>query len=272
LWWNLLLIGAASAGTEVDVAISWLVPTCEDAVLRRDAEARASRSCPASAVASMTYQYRESKRSTGCEVWLQVWCVPPSSVPGYRAPGAVELPTVYVDKAFKGMAVALPEGSYALASVPLASGGDWNDKAGSVRVPAGWTLRLCQEPGGGGRCSDFTTDIQDLSATLVGNDTATYAQVVRGSLSPLLACPRAFEHDSFHGRSLDFCESLPDLSGGSYNDMFSSMLVPEGWVVRLCDKAGGGAPCKELAADEPRLGDTSVGADKVSSVEVVKRP
>jgi hypothetical protein len=272
LAWMWLVAGAVAASPEADVVISWRTATCEDEVIRREAESRAAQSCPASAVDAVTWQYRESSRATGCDLWLHVWCVPPATVPGYRPAGQVVVPTLYLDKGFKGLALALREGSYPLAGLPLVSGGDWNDKASSVRVPAGWTLRLCEEPGGSGRCSDLTGEVADLGSVVVGNDSATSAEVVRGSLAPLLACPRAFEHDSFGGQSLDLCQSMPDLGGGSFNDKFSSVIVPEGWVVLLCDKPNGGAPCKELAADEPRLGNTSVGADKVSSVEVVKRP
>ena len=270
--WMVLWSAAMAGPPSYDVQISWLEPTCADRVMSEEAAQRAGQACRRSQLDAMSYEYREAKHTTGCEVTLHVWCVPPASVPGYEPAGSVVLPTLYADKNHRGLALALPEGTYPLRSIPMRGGGDWNNKASSARVPEGWTLRVCHEPNAGGRCSDLTADESDLGSAYIGNDQASWVVVQKGDMTSAIGCPRAFEHDNFRGKYLEVCSDQPDLRGSSWNDTLSSVLVPVGWTLQVCAGPNGTAPCKELTTDVPKLGDTVVGGDKASSLVIVQRP
>lgn len=264
-----MMMMAAMAAEPNTVSLEWLAPTCGDDDLRNESARRARGACGSSRVERWTYQYRVSRKSQGCEVWTVAWCEPSNMT--YVAPGDVTVPTLYSDKEFKGTALAIPDGDWELQQIPIRDGGVWNDKAGSVRVPSGWTVRLCQEPGGGGRCADFKDDTPELHKTLVGNDAASYVMVVRGEIAPAHKCPLAFEHDNFKGRSLELCDDMLDMRGGSWNDKFNSVMVPPGWQVELCANPLGAGACKVADGDISRLGTTVVGSDKVSSVRIIAR-
>ncbi len=267
----LLLAPVALAGdARPDVTVEWVEPTCADAQLQRAAEQRLASVCGATAVETWTYQYRTSAKIKGCAMWLHAWCELPTSVPPFEAPGNVVLPTLYSDKDMRGTALALPTGEYPLLSVPMRDGGDWSRKAGSVRVPQGWTVRLCADLAS--RCTDLVSDHLDLSKTYVGNDQTNWVSVTKGALPSLLSCPRVFEHDNFKGKHLDVCTDQASLEGSSWNNSISSVLVPAGWTLELCGNTGGAAPCKQVSTEVSRMADTVVGADRTSSLRIVKRP
>lgn len=267
----LLLLGAAPAwaGTP-DVLLQWTEPTCVDTAVVASARRRLTGVCGDAAVEGSTMQYRVV--SNGCEVWAHAWCGKAPDAPAPGMTGVVAVPTIYADKDFAGMALALGEGRYLLKDIPMRSGGDWNDKAGSVRVPTGWAVRLCQEAGGAGKCSDFPEDLQDLGTTYVGNDTASWAVVSKGAATGAQRCPRAFEHDNFGGKMLEVCEDQPDLVQIGWNDKISSVVVPPGWAVAVCSNPAGAPPCVELSADTPRLNGTGVEPDTASSLRILRRP
>lgn len=263
-----LVMGAMAAEPNT-VSLEWSAPTCADGDLRDESARRARGACGSSRLERWTYQYRVSRTTQGCDVWTVAWCE--TSNMTYAPPGDVSVPTLYSDKEFKGTALAIPDGSWELRDIPLRDGGVWNDKPGSVRVPEGWTVRLCDEPGGTGRCADFKSDMADLRKSLVGNDAASYVMVARGDIEPAHACPLAFEHDNFKGRSLELCDDMLDMRGGSWNDKFNSIMVPPGWQVELCANPLGAGACKVADGDIAKLGETVVGSDKVSSVRVLAR-
>jgi hypothetical protein len=269
--WMLLALLPLSFAQSADVTTSWVEPTCADEVIAEAARHHAQDACPRSPTDHYTHQYREVRHASGCEVHLHVWCEVPRSVPGYAPPGQVSSPTLYVDPRFGGAALSLDEGTYALRDIPMRHSGDWNDKVSSVRVPEGWTLRLCHDPHGMGRCSDFVRDTAELGQTYVGHDSATSVVVTRGDLDPTLACPRAFEHDNFRGRYIDMCQDQQNLYGSAWNDSISSVLVPAGWSVEVCAHAEGGAPCKQLTGDQAKMNQTVVGGDKISSWYVTEQ-
>lgn len=267
----LVLVYAAHADDKVDVLEEWIEPTCDQIALGAAVAARSVSMCGAQHATDVTWQYQPEQSPLGCHLWVHAWCPDPKAPP-YQAPGAVSTPTVYADNDFKGTALVLDGGPHELVTIPVRDGGNWRQKIGSVRVPAGWTLRLCSESGGAGRCSDFTGDNPRLQDTYVNNDAAAYGLVGRGQLPPAYACPRVFENDGFGGKYLDVCADVADLTGGQWNDTISSVLVPAGWTIDLCANAQGSAPCATLTADTRALGSTIVGADKATSIMIKGRP
>lgn len=265
-----LLPAAAVAGEPPDVLVTWTAPTCDDPGIQTAAAARAASACGRSTPTGWNYQYQTDPSQLGCEVWLHAWC-PADSTP-YKPPGDVKLPTVYFDKAFGGLALALKDGKTDLYTLPVRTSGDWNRKSSSVRVPDGWTVRLCRDLGDETRCSDFTADHADLSATFVGGDQARFVEASRSGLPALLDCPIAFEKSNFGGNTLDLCDDTPDLGGSSWNDKISSVRVPAGWEVKLCADAKGNANCTTLNADAAHLSAHVIGNDKTTSIFLVKKP
>jgi len=269
MWW--MLAWAWADGPSPAVQIEWTEGTCADKALLESAQKRAVSVCAGGKVTGMTYQYREAA-GTGCVVWAHVWCDTGGKTVSWAPPGEVVRPTLYDDTAFRKLALSLGEGTHDLASIPQREGGTWSRKAGSIRVPAGWKVRLCAD-GQPDRCSDVTGDVPDLGAVYVGNDRARIVTVTRGALGEAtIRCPRGFEHDNFTGKFVDVCDGLPDLRSSSWDNTMSSILVPPGWVVKVCDGVEGVPPCAELSTDTRRLSETPVGADKASSVVVVRRP
>lgn len=251
------------------VSLQWFAPTCSDTSILVDAERRVRGACGRAPVSRWTYQTRVSDKEQGCTVWAHAWCTPPAE--SYEPPGEVRGPTLYNDKDFKGTSLALTMGAWELREVPQRSS-TWNDKAGSARVPAGFTLRLCEDPGGAGRCSDIVSDVADLSKIEVGNDKASFAIVANGPLPPLQVCPVAYEHDNFKGKELVICADIVNLTPLEFNDKMNSISVPAGWAVELCAGAGGSPPCKVTDVDIAKLGSTVVKSDRVSSVKITQRP
>ena len=266
--WITLAVALAD-GPKPDVLLEWTEPTCGATAVRDSVRKRVRAVCEGAAPASTTGQLEEIS-GTGCHIWAHAWCST-TSKPAWEPPGAPAVPTLYNDTAFKGLALVLDEGTHDLSSVPQREVGDWNRKVGSVRVPEGYTVRLCAD-GDLDRCTDATADIPDLAQVFVGNDRARIATVTRGTLPVRVACPRGFENDSFGGKALELCEDAVDLRSSPWNDKLSSILVPPGWTIALCDGVGGVPPCTELTSDTAKLSSTPVGADKVSSARIVKRP
>lgn len=267
----------AAHAAEPDVRLTWTSTTCSDTALSAEATGRSASVCGGKAPAAATLQYQPSRSAMGCEVWVHAWCGGTAPTPAYAPPGNVELPTLYLDKDFKGAAFALLPGEVDLRSVPVrdnepGEGGSWSRKASSLKVPAGWTLRICAEPGGQGRCSEIDGDVADLGTQHVGNDKALWVSISQGPAAALFSCPRAYHDDNFGGDFLELCQDWPDLSGSPWDDKISSVLVPAGWTVRLCQHAGFKAPCADFDADQARIGGTAVGSDRTSSVQVVQQP
>lgn len=265
-----LLLSATPEGRP-DVELTWIEPTCADGAMQASAQRRSASICGGSPVTAAVVQSRTSSKVAGCEVWLDAWCADGPAVT-YEPPGVVTVPTLYADRTFGGLALSLRPGEYALRDVPLPGLGDWNDKVSSLRVPAGFTVRLCHEPGGVGRCTDFVADAQDVETTYVGGDDAAWVQVVHGALPSLYSCPRVFENDGFKGKMLEVCQDVPDLRGGDWNDKVSSVIVPAGWALQLCANAEFAAPCKEVEGELSKLSGTVVGADTTTSMRIVRKP
>lgn len=261
---------AMAEGPRPDLVVEWIEPTCGAEAVRDTVRRRVKAVCDGGAPTSVTWQVEEVT-GAGCRVWAHAWC-PVAARPTWQPPGGAAVPTLFNDAGFKGLALALDEGTHDLSSVPQRETGDWNRKAGSLRVPEGYSVRLCAD-GDLDRCTDATADVPDLGAVYVGNDRARIVTVTRGALAGVrVPCPRGFEHDNFGGKAVELCADLADLRSSPWNDMMSSVIVPSGWAIEVCDGVGGVPPCVELGADTRKLGDTPVGADRVSSVRVVRRP
>ncbi len=265
-----MLWGAQAFGADTDYRASWRELTCDDAVIQAAAKARAAPACGPRKVGWFSVQYR-ALGGTGCDVWLAVACEG-TVVSTFTGPNHPSLPTLYTDENWGGTSLTLVVGKQDLNLVPVRETTDgWNDKGGSVRVPAGYTVRLCSEPGLNGKCTDFSADHPKLGNTYVGNDNAASAEVVKGTLPSLIACPRVFENDGYGGMFLDVCNDVASWAGTPWNDKISSIQLPPGWVVRVCADADFGGTCTELLQDAWLLRETPTGSDRVTSLQIVRR-
>lgn len=262
---------------EADVLLTWTTTTCSDAELASEARARGAAVCMGQPPAATTVQYEPSRSAMGCTVWVRGWCGAGTRTAAYAPPSTVTVPTLYPDKDFKGPALQLPAGEIDLRKVPVrdnqpGEGGSWSRKGGSIKVPAGWVVRLCADPGGQGRCSEIDADVADLGTAHVGNDKALWVRITQGPTEALFACPRVYADDNFGGEFLEVCQDWPDLTGSAWNDRVSSVLVPAGWVLRLCQHEGLRAPCSDFDADLARIGSTAVGSDRTTSIQILAKP
>lgn len=262
----LFWIAVAFAGP--DVSVQWTEPTCADEALVASAGRRAASVCGGPKPERTAISYRTSAAVAGCEVWLSAWCPAVSATPFVPA-GSVTVPTAYIDKGYVGLSLVLSVGKHELAEIPFPGGGTWADRIDSVKVPAGYTVRLCHEPRGMGRCTDLVADHAELGMTYVGHDDVTSIEVVRGTLPPIWTCPRVFWDDGFRGKSLDVCDDLISLVGSEWNDKVSSVAVPPGWTVQLCQHPDLQQPCKEVTTDQARLLGAVTG-DQASSIKVTR--
>lgn len=265
-----VLSSASAQAADPDFRASWRELTCGDDVIQASAKARAAPACGARKVGWTSVQYRPVG-AQGCDVWLAVTCEG-TITSSFTGPGHPTAPTLYTDDTWGGTMLVLSPGKRNLADVPMRDGDDtWNDKTSAVRVPPGWTVRLCSEPDGNGKCTDLTAEHPKLGNTYVGNDSASSVEVVKGTLSPLLACPRVFENDNYGGMYLDVCHDVASWVGTPWNDKISSIMLPPGWKVRACADADHGGTCTELLGDVWALRDTPVGSDRISSLKIVAR-
>lgn len=268
--WLHLLAFVAQAG-ESEYRAEWFELTCDDAVILASAKAKAAPACHGRKVGRTVVQYRPGTKGGGCEVWLHAWC--DGTYVGTNTQGAdPKVPTIYTDEGGGGTSLPLDVMEMDLGLAPMREGPDtWNDKAGSVKVPAGWTVRLCSEPGGAGRCADFTQAHPKLGNTYVGNDSASWVKVVKGTLPPVFACPRVFENDGYGGMFTEVCNDVSTWVGTPWNDKITSILLPGGWKVRACSETEFTGVCSDIDADVWNARDLSVGNDRITSMKILAR-
>lgn len=270
LWLGMLLMaGTAHAEDPKGIAsLRFFAPTCDDGWIGQQVSLRMVSACGIGRSEKPVVQYIALGDGTGCEVVASVVC--DGGVPPGRLGGQLSYPTVYLSDGQKGWALALMSTEVDLSSVPLRWNTHWGNKANSMRVPAGWTVKLCTEAEGRGVCSLFTSDVRSFNETPIKNDKAMWAEVsAPGEPAPEL-CPQVFENGNYGGKVVQLCEDGP--LPPELDNKVDSVTVPAGWTIELCDKAGDASSCATLSADEPDLNKTAVKKDKASAVRILSRP
>lgn len=151
-----------------------------------------------------------------------------------------------------------------------------NDRASSVRVPAGCAVVLFEDVNYRGRSVRLTRDESFLGNTTLGNDQVSSLRVEiegQGRQSPSDQEGVTLYVDSdYRGRSEVFTRSDPDLRDNAIgNDRVSSIRIPSGYVVTLYADINYRGRSVRLIADTPFLGRTALGNDRVSSIRVERR-
>jgi Beta/Gamma crystallin/Peptidase inhibitor family I36 len=163
-----------------------------------------------------------------------------------------------------------------------------NDHASSVRVSPGCRVILYSDANFRGRSMEVSYDVPTLSGSAVGNDSVSSLRVdCRGNgngggnvpppqpvSQPAGGGPgpsgvTLFWRDDFHGRSYFFDRDNPDLSSTPFgNNQASSIIVDERCRVTLYADRNYRGRSVQLNGHERHLGQTSVGDDTVSSIQV----
>jgi hypothetical protein len=206
------------------------------------------------------------------------------------------VPFLYHHPKFKE-AVALTRDACNLGEVSI------NDRTTGVRVPDGWTLTLYRHPDFKGESIEFRgpAEIPDLTKVPVTdargkpvfgigpgaqrlnwNDQASSARLTGpgANIPPDCNAPTFFEHSYWRGRQLRLEETdVLELKDGTYkfNDIISSLCVPEGWKVVLFEHQKGTGKRVEIVGPVTlgnlhQAPDERDWGDRFSSVRVSKHP
>ncbi len=174
--------------------------------------------------------------------------------------------TVYEDRDFRGRSQEYGVGRYLNPNGGL--GNLRNDKASSVVVQRGFRARLCEDEGdrglGSGRCEEYG----EGSFNLRYNDTASFIEVVRGggfggpAVDPDRSNDRVTIYSALNQRGVTqtFGDGIYRFIDGNFgrlaNDSASSIYVPTGYRVKLCENEGRGPygeRCEEFGAGDHNL-------------------
>lgn len=131
-------------------------------------------------------------------------------------------------------------------------GSIWNDRASSIRVPAGTVVSVYEHGAFGGRCENFRGDDNDLRNNPIGQDSITSLKVGQ-------ACPqRLWDDPNYGGSSLNFFGDIPDLGAYGFSDRAESLHLAPGNRVALFDQPNYGGLCEVFTADDSDLGNNVI--------------
>ena len=197
--------------------------------------------------------------------------------------------TVYEDNDLRGRSQTFTDGRYLNNRGQL--GNLRNDRASSVEVPVGFSVRLCDAEGSGyglGTCLVFGPGKHDLPYTL--DNRVSYvevSQILWGGGTGVEVGPQVpanpgpgrngvtvYDDRNFRGTSQSFAVGKYLHQAGQFgalrNDEASSVVVPTGLRVRLCENEGaygyGGGRCEEYGFGRFNLRYN----DDVSFIEVTR--
>ena len=194
--------------------------------------------------------------------------------------------TVYEDRDFRGRSQDFGQGRYLNAGGGL--GNVRNDKASSVVVDRGFRVRLCENEGDDGRGSGRCEDYGEGRFNLRYNDSVSYVEVQRaggwggwnngrsggfpgGNPDRFSDRVTVYADANQQGTRQTFTEGVYRVTDGNFgrlqNDTASSVSVPPGFRVRLCENDGRGPygeRCEDYGAGDHNLRYN----DLASAVEV----
>jgi len=164
---------------------------------------------------------------------------------------------VYEDRDYRGRSQTFGVGRFLNAGNQL--GSVRNDTASSIYVPRGYRVRLCENEGSYGRGEGRCEDYREGSYNLRYDNTTSYIEVIRdgsawyngggggdnnnGNWNNLRDRVAIFADRNQRGRHEDFAVGNYRSDRGEFgqlgNDEASSVFVPRGYHVRLCENVGG---------------------------------
>jgi len=176
---------------------------------------------------------------------------------------------VFEDRDFRGRSQTFGVGRFLNAGNQL--GSLRNDAASSVVVPRGYRVRLCENEGNSGRGEGRCEDYGEGRYNLRYDNAASYIEIIRdggrwyndnyggGSNNPGNVRDRVsiFADRNQRGRREEFAVGTYRADRGEFgqlgNDEASSVVVPRGYHIRLCENAGGsvregGGQCEEYGS------------------------
>ncbi len=160
---------------------------------------------------------------------------------------------IFEGRDYQGKSANFGVGTYNANNGPL--NGIGNDTASSIQVPAGYKVKLCSTEGtkreGAGDCEEYGEGNFNLryarqaswvKVWLAGNETQNESVGVT-----------VFEGRDYQGKSAIFGNGTFNANNGPLNgianDSASSVIVPNGFMVRICEHEGsnnaGGGNCEE---------------------------
>jgi len=188
--------------------------------------------------------------------------------------GGRDVVTVFEDRNYNGRSQTFSVGRYLNAGGQL--GALRNDSASSLIVSRGYRVRLCEDEGssgrGEGRCEDYTEGRYNLRY----DNSASYIEVIRDrdrwyndtfgggndNWNNLRDRVVLFSDRNQRGRREEFNVGTYRADRGEFgqlgNDQASSVFVPQGFRVRICENAGGffsngGGRCEDYGAGSYNL-------------------
>lgn len=183
----------------------------------------------------------------------------------------------------KGHPGYLQRTSPGFQNVPLA----FNDQASSLRMPAGWSVRLYQHAGRDGAWVCRSGDDADFrSVWFSGSSLALNDQVSSFHVYDNDHCGceasrplELYEHADYDGGALPVAEAMEvaSLAGTGFDDQVSSLCLQPGWSVRLFEEEGfgGASACLTTSAFNflhHGFGDGSPLNDRASSFILYAQP
>jgi hypothetical protein len=152
----------------------------------------------------------------------------------------------------------------------------WNDSISSLQVPPGLRVRACENSDGGGACQVFEAGDHVYTGDAL-NDRISRLEITS---VPKKNFVTVYEDASFLGKTQAFGIGQFSVTNGGYsqayfgvgqlamigNDTVSSLRVPTGLTVKICDNSNGSGTCSiYTAGDYPSVGGMN---DRTSYIQV----
>lgn len=158
-------------------------------------------------------------------------------------------------------------------------GNGWNDKISSISFHDNATARVCEHIDFGGTCRIYDRNVPNLSNEGF-NDIISSIEIYGNFGGPGRPGPRPprppasqsacfYEHAHFGGASVCLSpgQQVNNLARHGYNDVISSIRVPFGVEVEVCEHANFGGRCEYINGDVYNFADWGFN-DTISSIRV----
>lgn len=152
-----------------------------------------------------------------------------------------------------------------------------NDEMSAVRLGPGAQVILCEHENYGGTCETFVSSDANFGNNPIRHDRVSSMKVFAGpppTCTPVANQVSLFEHAVYASGqcvSIGVGEYPTPAAMGFGNDVLSSIKVGAAVEVVLCKDATYLNDCQLFTADNPKLEDTRIGNDTVSSLVVRPR-
>ena len=170
---------------------------------------------------------------------------------------------LYSGKDFSGASMVLTEDAPNMKHTALG-----NDRASSIRIPAGCRVTLYEAGGYKGRSIMLFYDHADFSALNLDRKLSS-VKIDWSTISDELDGVVLYSETGYRGRSETLTEDDRNLKGNFIgNDRVQSLRVPRGWSVTVFEHRGFRGKSETFRGDDPDLRDNRIGLDRISSVQI----